>query len=524
MLMSPMSVAQYITLGQEPFDLVVFDEASQMPTSEAVGAIARGKSLIVVGDPKQMPPTNFFNATNVDDEEAYIDDLESILEDCRTLGIPSLQLQWHYRSRHESLIAFSNNEYYDGRLITFPSADDRQMKVNFVFVEGTYDKGGRRSNRAEAKAIVDEIVRRLRDEKLRRQSIGVVAFSVAQQNLVEDVLNDTLEADRQLADWADAMYEPIFVKNLENVQGDERDVILFSVGYGPDKDGNVSMNFGPLNNAGGERRLNVAVSRARCEMMVFSTMHSSQIDLRRSKAKGVEGLKHFLEYAEFHTLATIERKEEEHPVTGVADEIAEALRDRGYDVELGVGRSRFKVDLAVASRNNDSKYCLGILLDGETYRDTQTTRDREIVQPGVLQGLAWRVMRVWSVDWLNNPERLLERIEKAIVEPEPEPEPEEKPTFDISNEKEVIVPEKKRPLNFDRTIDEISPEEVRQALLDVVSEQLSLPEDNATLLAAKRLGFARRGQKVEAALQRALRYLIVNGRIANKDGRLTIVG
>ena len=524
MLMSPMSVAQYITLGQEPFDLVVFDEASQMPTSEAVGAIARGKSLIVVGDPKQMPPTNFFNATNVDDEEAYIDDLESILEDCRTLGIPSLQLQWHYRSRHESLIAFSNNEYYDGRLITFPSADDRQMKVNFVFVEGTYDKGGRRSNRAEAKAIVDEIVRRLRDEKLRRQSIGVVAFSVAQQNLVEDVLNDALEADRQLADWADAMYEPIFVKNLENVQGDERDVILFSVGYGPDKDGNVSMNFGPLNNAGGERRLNVAVSRARCEMMVFSTMHSSQIDLRRSKAKGVEGLKHFLEYAEFHTLATIERKEEERPVTGVADEIAEALRERGYDVELGVGRSRFKVDLAVASRNNDSKYCLGILLDGETYRDTQTTRDREIVQPGVLQGLAWRVMRVWSVDWLNNPERLLERIEKAIVEPEPEIEPEEKPTFDISNEKEVIVPEKKRPLNFDRTIDEISPEEVRQALLDIVSEQLSLPEDNATLLAAKRLGFARRGQKVEAALQRALRYLIVNGRIANKDGRLTIVG
>ena len=524
MLMSPMSVAQYITLGQEPFDLVVFDEASQMPTSEAVGAIARGKSLIVVGDPKQMPPTNFFNATNVDDEEAYIDDLESILEDCRTLGIPSLQLQWHYRSRHESLIAFSNNEYYDGRLITFPSADDRQMKVNFVFVEGTYDKGGRRSNRAEAKAIVDEIVRRLRDEKLRRQSIGVVAFSVAQQNLVEDVLNDALEADRQLADWADAMYEPIFVKNLENVQGDERDVILFSVGYGPDKDGNVSMNFGPLNNAGGERRLNVAVSRARCEMMVFSTMHSSQIDLRRSKAKGVEGLKHFLEYAEFHTLTTIERKEEERPVTGVADEIAEALRERGYDVELGVGRSRFKVDLAVASRNNDSKYCLGILLDGETYRDTQTTRDREIVQPGVLQGLAWRVMRVWSVDWLNNPERLLERIEKAIVEPEPEAEPEEKPTFDISNEKEVIVPEKKRPLNFDRTIDEISPEEVRQALLDIVSEQLSLPEDNATLLAAKRLGFARRGQKVEAALQRALRYLIVNGRIANKDGRLTIVG
>ena len=522
MLMSPMSVAQYITLDQEPFDLVIFDEASQMPTSEAVGAIARCKSLIVVGDPKQMPPTNFFNAMNVDEEEAYIDDLESILEDCRTLGIPSLQLQWHYRSRHESLIAFSNNEYYDGRLITFPSADDRQTKVGFVFVEGTYDKGGKRSNRAEAEAIVGEIVRRLRDEKLRQQSIGVVAFSVAQQNLVEDVLNDTLDADRQLTDLAEGMYEPIFVKNLENVQGDERDVILFSVGYGPDKEGHVSMNFGPLNNAGGERRLNVAVSRARCEMMVFSTMHASQIDLRRSKAKGVEGLKHFLEYAEFHTLETVEqRQDEEKPVNGVAEEIAKALRERGYDVELGVGRSRFKVDLAVASRNNDSKYCLGILLDGETYRDTQTTRDREIVQPGVLQGLAWHVMRVWSVDWHNNPERLLERIEKAIVEPDPEPEPEVKQTFDISNEKLVAAPEKKKIMRYDRSIDEISPEEVRQTLLDVVSEQLSLPEDNATLLAAKRLGFARRGQKVEAALQRAMRYLIANDMIISKDGKLT---
>ncbi len=521
MLMSPMSVAQYITFDQKPFDLVIFDEASQMPTSEAVGAIARGKALIVVGDPKQMPPTSFFNATSVDEEEAYIDDMESILEDCKTLGIPALQLQWHYRSRHESLIAFSNNEYYDGSLITFPSADDRQTKVKFVYVEGTYDKGGRRSNRAEAETIVAEIARRLRDEKLREKSIGVVAFSVAQQNLVEDVLNETLEADRQLADWADAMYEPIFVKNLENVQGDERDVILFSIGYGPDKDGRVSMNFGPINNAGGERRLNVAVSRARCEMMVFSTMHSSQIDLRRSKAKGVEGLKHFLEYAEFQTLADNDRQTVTHQNSSIAEEIAKALREKGYEVQLGVGRSQFRVDLAIASQNNSSQYCLGILLDGETYRDTQTTRDREIVQPGVLQGLAWHVMRVWSVDWLNNPARVLERIEKAIVEPAPEPTTLAKPVFDISKEKVVAAPVKMDFRRNDRSIDEISPEEIRQALLDVVNEQLSLPEDNATLLAAKRLGFTRRGPKVEAALQRAMRYLIANNRIAYKDGKLT---
>ena len=256
MLMSPMSVAQYINLCQDKFDLVIFDEASQMPTSEAVGAIARGKSLVVVGDPKQMPPTSFFSSTNVDIEEACIDDMESILEDCRTLEIPSLQLSWHYRSRHESLIAFSNNEYYDGSLITFPSIDDQHTKVHYVHVSGYYDKGGKRCNLTEAKVIVEEIVRRLRDEELQKKSIGVIAFSVVQQSLIEDLLQEQLEKDNTLQDIIQQMYEPVFVKNLENVQGDERDVILFSIGYGPDKDGKISMNFGPLNNSGGERRLN----------------------------------------------------------------------------------------------------------------------------------------------------------------------------------------------------------------------------------------------------------------------------
>ena len=229
MLMSPMSVAQYLDLTQEKFDLVVFDEASQMPTSEAVGAIARGKSLIVVGDPKQMPPTSFFSSTTVDEEEAAIDDMESILEDCRTLEIPSLQLNWHYRSKHESLIAFSNHEYYDGSLITFPSVDDQSTKVQYIPVSGYYDKGGKRSNAAEAEAIVQEIARRLKEGG--KKSLGVIAFSVVQQSLIEDMLQDLLDKDKEIREAADALYEPIFVKNLENVQGDERDVILFSIGF-----------------------------------------------------------------------------------------------------------------------------------------------------------------------------------------------------------------------------------------------------------------------------------------------------
>lgn len=413
-LMSPMSVAQYLDLSGDKFDIVIFDEASQMPTSEAVGAIARGSSLIVVGDPKQMPPTSFFSSSNVDEEEAPIDDMESILEDCQTLGMPSLQLSWHYRSRHESLIAFSNNEYYGGSLITFPSADDQKAKLNFIPIDGCYDKGGKRQNKAEAEAVVKEIERRLKDEKLREKSIGVIAFSVAQQALIEDLLQSLLDSDKTLQDCASAMYEPIFVKNLENVQGDERDVILFSIGYGPDKNGKVSMNFGPLNNEGGERRLNVAVSRAREEMNVYSSMTAADIDLHRTKALGVKGLKHFLSYAQTHSLPVMSENQVLRQDNVVRAQIAEALSEKGYAVKTDVGRSHFKLDIAVGDAGSDV-YKLGILLDGETYRDTGTTRDREIVQPSVLCALNWQIMRVWVVDWYNNPARVISRIEERLA-------------------------------------------------------------------------------------------------------------
>ena len=273
MLMSPISVAQYIDLSAEKFDLVIFDEASQMPTNEAVGAIARGKALVVVGDPKQMTPTSFFSSTQVNEEDAEFDDMESILDDCISLSIPSRYLTWHYRSKHESLIAFSNAQYYGAKLYTFPSVDDRISKVR-LRVDGSYDKGRTRSNRAESEAIVNEILRRLRTPELSGKSIGVVSFSQVQQNLIEDMLLEELSKYPELEEKAYQCDEPIFIKNLENVQGDERDIILFSIGYGPDKNGNVSMNFGPLNNKGGERRLNVAVSRARYEMIIFSTLRS----------------------------------------------------------------------------------------------------------------------------------------------------------------------------------------------------------------------------------------------------------
>ena len=625
MLMSPMSVAQYIDLSQDKFDLVVFDEASQMPTSEAVGAIARGKSLVVVGDPKQMPPTSFFSSNNIDEEDESIDDLESILQDCQALGIPSLQLNWHYRSRHESLIAFSNNEYYDGELITFPSTDDQKTKVNFVKINGVYEKGGKRCNRAEAEAIVKEVVKRLKDERLRKDSIGIIAFSSTQQTLIEDLLSDTIESDKELTQYADSMYESIFVKNLENVQGDERDVILFSIGYGPDSNGKISMNFGPLNKVGGERRLNVAVSRARKEMIVYSTMTGSQINLNNTKSKGVEGLKHFLDYAEKQMLFEATRMNVTTEKLSIQNQIATALQGKGFNVKTEIGLSDFKIDVAVIDPRDESNYILGLLLDGETYLNTQTTRDREIVQPSVLKNLNWNVARVWSVDWFKQPDivinRIVDLINKLVNEQNNEEETVSETvsseqssikSFSVSSEEVLLdVPETKasdypdinypycngidsfidmvvkneqpimytllckrvashlnisrvtstsqyyvdmalkkyyyesdrenkvicqnrnilqewnvyRP-NVDaskrRSIEDIPSIELEIVLEEIVKQNLGIPEDGLTLTAAKRMGFARRGTNVDAALNDVLLKLIEKNQLCKSDGVITL--
>ena len=473
MLMSPLSVAQYIDLNQSKFDLVIFDEASQMPTSEAVGTIARGKSLIVVGDPKQMPPTCFFSSNKTDDEEAYIDDLDSILDDCIALSIPSRYLTWHYRSKHESLIAFSNSQYYDGKLYTFPSIDDRASKVTYVPVNGVYDKGRTRSNIAEAQAIVKEVLRRLTDKELSTFSIGIIAFSSVQQNLIEDLLTDALANNPALEAKAYDADEPIFIKNLENVQGDERDIILFSIGYGPNKEGKVSMNFGPLNNKGGERRLNVAASRARYEMMIFSSLKSEQIDMKRTQAKGVEGLKKFLEFAERGNLSIATSQQVATQGMGLLKDIAHSLKERGYSVDMNVGRSNFKVDLAVVSPEEKDKYILGILCDGTNLFKANTMRDREIVQPNVLKMLHWNIFRIWSVDWFENKDAILDNMEEMIrqcvsKEKDSTDQPEEKPVQsfreELSHATSVeIVNEKQETYRFaelesqgsDHTVDDV---------------------------------------------------------------------
>jgi hypothetical protein len=432
MLMSPISVAQYFDANSAKFDLVIFDEASQMPTCEAVGAIARGNSVIVVGDPKQMPPTSFFSTNTFDEENVEQEDLESILDDCLALSMPSYHLLWHYRSKHESLIAFSNAMYYDNSLLTFPSTDDLATKVKLIKVNGFYDRGKTKQNRAEAKAIVDYIIYLLSNPSVSKRSIGIVTFSSVQQSLIEDLLNDTFLLRPDLEKLAYETEEPLFIKNLENVQGDERDIILFSIGYGPDEAGKVGLNFGPINRDGGWRRLNVAVSRARYEMQVFSTLRSDQIDLNRSNSEGVAGLKAFLAYAEKgkQALPTNLITTGNH-IPGLEHFIAMEIRKHGYNVNTNIGCSDYKIDVGIVHPNYPNQYLLAILCDGKTYQAAKTSSDREIIQPGVLKGLGWNIMKVWSVEWWEDSNKVTQEILAAIhkaeqgikIEAEPEPEP-----------------------------------------------------------------------------------------------------
>ncbi|MCF7853782.1 MAG: DUF3320 domain-containing protein [Candidatus Pacebacteria bacterium] len=421
LLMSPISIAQYLDVGQMKFDLVVFDEASQIPPWDAIGAIARGNSAVIVGDPKQLPPTSFF-ARSADDEypdDEDVEDLESILDECIAARVPNLSLTWHYRSRHEDLIAFSNYHYYGNRLLTFPCATGHPLGVHWHFLPGAiYDKGKSRTNQKEAEAIVSAVVARLESQETRQQSVGIVTFNQAQQIRIEDLLDETLQQKPHLEEFfSDSVREPVFVKNLENVQGDERDIMIFSICYGPDHAGKVSMNFGPLNRDGGERRLNVAITRARQELHVYSGLQPDQIDLTRTKAQGVKDLKTFLEYAD-RGLAAIAQA-----TTSTADAVADspfeeevcrALVAKGWTVHKQVGCSGYRIDLAVVNSDSPGRYILGIECDGATYHRASCARDRDKVRESVLRDLGWEIHRVWSTDWWHQPEREIEKIQGAI--------------------------------------------------------------------------------------------------------------
>lgn len=423
MLMSPLSIAQFLPADQPPFDLVIFDEASQIAPWDAIGSIARGKQVVIAGDPRQMPPTNFFNrGANAGDDDTA-EDMESILDECLGAGVPSHSLSWHYRSRHESLIAFSNHRYYDSNLITFPAAETRASAVEWRKVEGVYAKGKGRYNQAEAEAIVSETVKRLTDPAFvaAGYSIGIITLNSDQQKLINDLLDAARKQYPQIEPFfQDTQTEPVVVKNLETVQGDERDLIMLGIGYGPTEPGApvMSMNFGPLNKDGGWRRLNVAITRSRREMLVFTSFEPSMIDLNRTNARAVRDLKHFIEFAQRGPRALAEAVQ--GSVGGYdspfEEAVAQGLRRLGWQVVPQIGVSRFRIDLGIVHPDRPGDYLAGVECDGATYHSAATARDRDKVRGAILMGLGWNLVRLWSTEWWVDKEGALQKLHAALNE------------------------------------------------------------------------------------------------------------
>ncbi|MCA9539309.1 MAG: hypothetical protein KC620_10510 [Myxococcales bacterium] len=429
-LMSPRSVASYLAPTGPRFDLVVFDEASQVRPVDALGAIARGQQVIVVGDSRQMPPTRFFerlidSGDLLDGEANRTADLESVLGLFVAGGAPVRMLRWHYRSRHPSLIAVSNHLFYGDALTLFPSPvrdpkADGALGLSRVFLpDAIYDRGGTRTNAVEAEAVAEAVLRHAAESP--ELTLGVVAFSSAQADALREAVERRRRADGRFeAFFAAHVHEPFFVKNLENVQGDERDVMLVSVGYGRAADGRVYPQFGPLNLEGGERRLNVLISRARRRCVVFTHLDPEDIDVRRTDAAGVRALRTWLEYARDGHLPIAPRAPAQP--SQFEEAVSRALAARGYTVHRQVGEAGCIVDLAVVDPDRPNCYRLGLDIDGTTDQGSRSTRDRERLRPEVLTGLGWSLHRVWSAAWHQDPATEMDRIEVALdaaaVEPE----------------------------------------------------------------------------------------------------------
>ena len=417
-MMSPMSIAQYLPANSKAFDVVIFDEASQITVPDAIGAVARAKQAIVVGDPKQLSPSSFFAKKSSGDgySDDFEEDMESILDECLAANIPCMNLNWHYRSRCESLITFSNHKYYGGKLITFPNNDTRGMSVHYHPVDSIYKEGQNPINRGEAEAIVVDIVTKLRQPDFNK-SIGVVTFNMDQQKLISDLFEVARSQHPEIElHFSEDKFDSVFVKNLESVQGDERDFIYFSITFGKDAAGKLSMNFGPMNQAGGTRRLNVAVTRAKEEMHVFASLKPEQIDLSRTAAEGIRDLKHFLEYAQRGSSALIAAV---GAPGGFFDSpfeqaVAERLHAKGWVTHSQVGVSGFRIDLGVINPDAPGLYLSAVECDGATYHSSATARDRDFLREQVLRGLGWEVIRIWSTDWWIDSLSALEHVDEKL--------------------------------------------------------------------------------------------------------------
>ena len=419
LMMSPSTVAQLLDPEVFNFDVVIFDEASQLTTEDCIGSIIRGKKLVVAGDTKQLPPTSFFKAVVESDEEYEDDeesneyeDLDSILDECTTSGFPQCMLKWHYRSKHEYLIAFSNKHLYQ-ELYTFPSCieDSEILGIKFFYHEPS-DTTKENKRLEEAQIVAKAVMQHAK--KHPDLSLGVATLNIKQKGLIEAEIEKLREQDPSCEDFFnDNKQEYFFVKNLESIQGDERDVIMISVGYFKNQNGTLPMNFGPINKDGGERRLNVLITRARNMVEVFSGIKSSDFNMDKTNKRGVQLLQWYLDFAERGEIAlkqSITSGTDDSFDSPFEESVCNALREKGYSVKSQVGCSGYKIDLAIRDKDNPGHFLLGIECDGAAYHSCATARDRDRLRQEVLESLGWKIYRIWSTDWFKNPQKQLDKL------------------------------------------------------------------------------------------------------------------
>lgn len=429
-MMSPLAVSQFLSSSLR-FDLVIFDEASQVLPEDAINCIYRASQLIIAGDDNQLPPTPFFETDNQTNQEDLVDeyasaqDFESILKIAKGSGaFTTIRLKWHYRSRHESLITFSNQRFYSGELITFPSTMSMGPDVGVEFFHvpnGVYARGGAKNNFVEARFVAQRVAHHYATRP--QMSLGVVALSQSQKEAIEAAIDELRDNTPGLDDKIDkSRLDGFFVKNLESVQGDERDVMIMSIGYGPDEHGKFTMNFGPMNREGGWRRLNVAVTRARFRNEIVASFEPSRIS--ESTQKSLQVLRAYLDYSQRGLAAlamddTFSLGDAESPFE---ESVHAWLISEGYSVVTQVGTSGYRIDMAIQRPGSPGQFVLGVECDGAAYHSSRAARDRDRLREEVLTRLGWRLHRIWGTSWYRNREaeqlRLRDAINDAISRPQ----------------------------------------------------------------------------------------------------------
>ena len=416
-MMGPQAVAQYLAPGFTKFDLVIMDEASQLKPEEAIGAVARGGQLVVVGDPKQLPPTSFFSRMTQDgdggDDHFTTTDAESILDVCSSHFRPTRSLRWHYRSQHHSLIAFSNHSFYRGNLVIFPSpyGQGGKLGVRAVYLaDAIYEN---QTNLREGKRVVDAVVEHIATRP--NESLGIVTLNIKQRDLIAELLEERLKsvrgADAYREHWA-SEGQPLFIKNLENVQGDERDAIIISTTFGkPPGSSAVRQNFGPISRQGGWRRLNVLFTRAKKSIALYTSLRPEDIVMDGTTPDGTKALRNYLEYARTGSLTTIEETDRE-PDSDFEISVMEMLKMRGYEVTPQLGVAGYRIDIAVKHPDAPGSYLAAIECDGATYHSALSVRDRDRIRQEILESLGWRgrIWRIWSTDWFRTPRQETQRL------------------------------------------------------------------------------------------------------------------